>query len=359
MTTAEAGITNPAGLVGLKANQLQVGAEIVDFRFEYETTSPSAGTANGSSTSVLPAAFYAYPLNDDIVLGTSLYGSAGLGFDMSSDWAGKYFINDAEISFLNLVGSIGYKVNEKFSLGGSLLVQQFDLKINTTVPPLLPPGPDRKLNTEGDDVNLGYTLGIMYQFTDVTRIGFHYMSKIEHDLDMGLNIAGDIPIIGTVNTNYVLETAQPSTFSLGVSHQLDQEWRLMGMLAYERWSEFGEMVVKPEGGGSIDANMNLEDIFGIGIAAEHTAPGRTLYFGVTYAESVVSDENRIMALALDESLKLGIGAEWALGNDRFWGLAYELVLIADAPVSETNGTGTLEGKAGDYYIQILSASYRY
>ena len=92
MTTAEAGITNPAGLVGLKANQLQVGAEIVDFRFEYETTSPSAGTANGSSTSVLPAAFYAYPLNDDIVLGTSLYGSAGLGFDMSSDWAGKYLI---------------------------------------------------------------------------------------------------------------------------------------------------------------------------------------------------------------------------------------------------------------------------
>jgi long-chain fatty acid transport protein len=359
MTTAEAGITNPAGLVGLEANQLQVGAEIIDFRFEYETTSPSTGKASGSSTSLVPAAFYAYPLNDNIVLGTSLHGSAGLGFDLSSDWAGKYFINDADISFLNLTGSIGYKVNEKLSLGGSLVVQQFQLEINTTVAPVLPIGPDRSVHTEGDDVNLGYTLGLMYQFTDATRVGFHFNSKIEHDLDMSLNIPADIPIIGPVSTNYVLETAQPSTFSLGVSHQLDQEWRLMGMLAYERWSEFGEMVVKPAGGGSIDANMNLEDLFGIGIAAEHTAPGRTTYFGATYFESAVSDENRIMAMPLDEGLKLGIGAEWALGGDRFYGLAYELILLGDAPVTQTNGTGTLKGEAGDNYIQVLSASYRY
>jgi len=359
MTTAEAGITNPAGLVGLKANQLQLGAEIVDLRLEYETTSPSTGTASGNSTSLVPAAFYAYPVNDDIVLGASLHGSAGLGFDLSSDWAGKYFINDAEVSFLNVTGSIGYNVNEKLSLGGSLVVQQFELEINTTVPPLLPPGPDRKLNTEGDDVNLGYTLGLMYQFTDATRVGFHFISKIEHELDMSLNIPGDIPIIGPVSTTYNLETSQPSTFSLGVSHQLDQEWRLMGMLAYERWSEFGEIIIKPAGGGSIDANLNLEDLYGIGVAAEYSTPGRTMYFGVTYTESAVSDENRIIAFALDESLKLGIGAEWALGNDRFYGLAYELVLIADAPVNQTNGTGTFDGKAGDYYIQVLSASYRY
>lgn len=359
MTTAEAGITNPAGLVGLKANQLQVGAEIIDFRFEYETTSPSTGTASGSSTSLVPSAFYAYPLNDDVVLGTSVYGSAGLGFDLSSDWAGKYFINDAEISFLNLSGTIGYKVNEKLSLGGSLVAQQFDLEINTTIPPLIPLGPDRRVNTEGDDLSLGYTLGLMYQFTDATRVGFHFVSKIEHELDMSLNIPADIPIVGPVSANYSLETSQPSTFALGVSHQLDQQWRLMGMLAYERWSEFGEIIIKPAGGGSIDANLNLEDIYGIGIAAEHTDPGRTLYFGASYFESAVSDENRIIAFALDEGLKLGIGAEWALGGDRFYGLAYELILLGDAPISQTNGTGTLEGKAGDYYIQVLSASYRY
>jgi hypothetical protein len=58
-------------------------------------------------------------------------------------------------------------------------------------------------------------------------------------------------------------------------------------------------------------------------------------------------------------LKLGIGAEWALGNDRFYGLAYEISLQGDAKVNQTNGTGTLDGKAGDYYVQFLSASYRY
>jgi len=351
ITTAEAGITNPAGLTGINASQLQLGVQIVDLRLEFESTSPSTGTAKGSSTSLVPAIFYAYPLNDTIVLGASLSGSAGLGFDFSSDWAGRNFINDAEISFLNLTGSIGYKVNDKLSLGGSLILQQFSLEATTTTPPLIPLGTERKLETDGDDISPGFTLGLMYQVTDATRLGFHYISKIEHELDMDLNINGSrVPIVDEIlSGNFILEGAQPSTFSFGISHQLDQQWRLMAQLAYERWSEFGEIVVKPAGGGSIDANLNTEDIYGIGIAAEYSTPGRTMYFGMSYAESIFSDANRIVSLLADENLKLGIGAEWALGNDRFYGLAYELVIFGDAKTNQTNAAGTtLDGQTGDY-----------
>ena len=355
MNTAEAGVTNPAGLVGIKASQLQLGVEIVDLRFEFESTSPTSGTANGSSTALVPSLFYAHPLNDDVVLGASVNGSAGLGFDMGQDWAGKNFINRAEVSFLNVTGSIGYKVDKKLSLGGSLVVQQFMLEADTNLP--LPANP--QLQMDGDDVNAGYTLALMYQFSDATRIGFNYASKIEHDLDMGVNIAGLAPIIGPVSGNFTLEASQPATFNLGVSHQLDQQWRLMARLAHEKWSDFGELTIRPDSGGSTNVDLKMDDIYEIGIAAEHSAPGRTTYFGFSYAESMVSDENRIIAMPVDEFIKLGIGAEWALGNDRFFGLAYELALFGDANVNQTKGAETLVGQAGDYYIQFLSASYRY
>ncbi len=365
MTTAEAGVSNPAGLTGLKASQLQLGVQIVDLRLEFDSTSPSTGTANGSNTSLVPSTFYAYPVNDKIVLGASIHGSGGLGFDFSSDWAGRNFINDTEFSFLNITGSIGYKVNEKLSLGGAIVIQQFYLEATTTTPALLLPPPlgtERKLDTDGDDINPGFTLGLMYQVADATRIGFHYVSKIEHDLEMDLNINGSrVPVVDeALSGNFVLQGSQPSSFTFGVSHQLDQQWRLMGRLAYEKWSEFGELTIKPAGGGSIDANLNLDDIYDIGIAAEHSAPGRTTYFGLSYAESMVSDENRVISLPAAESIKLGIGAEWALGSDRFFGLAYELAMLGDANINQTNTAGTtLSGTTGDYYIHFLSATYRY
>jgi len=364
-TTAEAGVSNPAGLTGLKASQLQLGVQIVDLRLEFDSTSPSTGTANGSNTSLVPSVFYAYPVNDKIVLGASVHGAGGLGFDFSRNWAGRNFINDTEFSFLNITGSIGYKVNDKLSLGGALIIQQFYLEATTTTPALLLPPPlgtERNLDTDGDDINPGFTLGLMYQFTDATRAGFHYSAKIEHDLEMDLNINGSrVPVVDeTLSGSFVIKGAQPSSFTFGVSHQLDQQWRLMGRLAYEKWSEFGELTIKPAGGGSIDANLNLDDIYDIGIAAEHSAPGRTTYFGLSYAESMVSDENRVISLPVAESIKLGIGAEWALGSDRFFGLAYELAMLGDANVSQTNAAGTtLEGKTGDYYIHFLSATYRY
>jgi len=365
-TTAEAGVSNPAGLTGLKASQLQLGVQVVDLRLEFDSTSPpaSAGTANGSSTSLVPSTFYAYPVNDKMVLGASVHGAGGLGYDFSSDWAGRNFINDTEFSFLNITGSIGYKVNEKLSLGGALVIQQFYLEATTTTPALLLPPPlgtERKLETDGDDINPGFTLGLMYQVADATRVGFHYVSKIEHDLEMDLNINGSrVPVVDEIlSGSFVIQGAQPSSFTFGVSHQLDQQWRLMGRLAYEKWSEFGELTIKPAGGGSIDANLNLDDIYDIGIAAEHSAPGRTTYFGLSYAESMVSDENRVISLPVSESIKLGIGAEWALGSDRFFGLAYELAMLGDAKVNQTNAGGTLNGSTGDYYIHFISATYRY
>jgi len=357
INTAEAGITNPAGLTGLKASQLQLGIEIIDLRLEFESTSPSTGTASGSSTTLAPAVYYAYPVNNNIVLGASVHGAGGLGFDFGSIWAGKNFINDAEFSFLNITGSIGYKVNEKLSLGGGLVIQQFYVEANTTAAPLLPFGPDRKLAMDGDDINPGFTLGLMYQLADATRIGFHYISKIEHDLDMDINItANNPPIIGPgiVAGSFVLKGAQPSSFTFGISHQMNQQWRLMAKLEYDKWSEFGQLAVN---GNSID--LKMDDIYDIGVALEQSTPGRTMYYGVSYAESIYSDENRIISIPADESLKFGIGAEWALGNERFFGLAYELALQGDARINQTNSSGTLTGQAGDYYLQTFSATYRY
>ena len=173
-TTAEAGVTNPAGLTGLKTNQLQLGLQVVDLTAEFKSTSPIVGKKDGGSTELLPAIFYAYRFNDNIVIGTSFHAAGALSFDYGSDWAGKNFLNDIEFAFLNLTGSIGYRVNDQLSIGGALVIQQFSLDLSTTVPPLLPSGTERKLSSDGDDINPGFTLGLMYVFSEDTRVGLHF-----------------------------------------------------------------------------------------------------------------------------------------------------------------------------------------
>ncbi|MGF1756566.1 outer membrane protein transport protein [Photobacterium sagamiensis] len=359
-TTAEAGVTNPAGLVGLKTNQLQLGLQIVDLTAEFKSTSPTVGKKDGGSTELVPAVFYAYRLNDNIVLGTSFHAAGALSFDYGSDWAGKNFLNDVEFAFLNLTGSIGYRVNDQFAIGGALVIQQFSLDLSTTVPPLRPSGTERKQSSDGDDVTPGFNLGLMYDLSDDTRIGFHYTSKIEHELDMDWDSARFPLLDKFLSGNFDLKITTPASYTLGGSHQLDQQWRLMARLAYEQWSDFGELTAKTDI-GTIDGNMNLEDIYDIGIAAEYRTPAWTVYTGISYQEAIVSEEDRLISLPADKSWKLGVGGEWALGNDSYFGLAYELVLIDEAKLSQSNirGTRTLEGKMSDYYIQFLSASYRY
>lgn len=359
-TTAEAGVTNPAGLTGIKTNQLQMGLQIVDLSAEFDSTLPAEEKANGGSISPVPAIFYANRLSDHIVIGTSFHAAGALGFDYGDDWSGRYFLNDVEFAFLNLTGSIGYQVNEQLSIGAALVVQQYYLDLSTSVAPLLPAWQDRTLQSDGDDLSPGYTLGVMYQPTDATRIGFHYISRIDHELEMGWD-SGRFPLLDKfVDGNFKLESAVPASYTLGVSHQLDPQWRLMARIAYEQWSDFGAISAKTES-GKIDSDMNLEDIFDIGIAAEYRTPDWTMHAGISYQEGIVNDEDRLISLPADDSWKLGIGCEWPMGDDRYFGFAYELAVIDNAPLSQTNITGnqTLEGEMSDYYIHFISAAYRF
>jgi long-subunit fatty acid transport protein len=107
--------------------------------------------------------------------------------------------------------------------------------------------------------------------------------------------------------------------------------------------------------------MNLDDIYDIGIAAEYRAPDWTMYAGISHQEGIVNDENRLISLPADDSWKLGIGCEWPMGDERYFGFAYELAVIDNAPLSQTYITGnqTLEGEMSDYYIHFISAAYRF
>ena len=62
-----------------------------------------------------------------LVFGVSMHGASGLGADFCGNWVGKYFFDNVELLALNIMGSVGYEINDQWLIGGGLIVQYFDI----------------------------------------------------------------------------------------------------------------------------------------------------------------------------------------------------------------------------------------
>ena len=83
-------------------------------------------------------------------------------------------------TFVALAGTVGYRLNEQWSIGGGPIVLYTDSTSKARVNNLV--GPDGKIELEEDGFGLGWQLGLMYEFSESARIGAVYRAEIDPDL---------------------------------------------------------------------------------------------------------------------------------------------------------------------------------
>jgi long-chain fatty acid transport protein len=88
---ADAAWTNPAGMTGLKRDQIFSGVQAVIPRVEFDSSTATAGGSDGGNagnTAFIPSFFYVNKLNDRTRLGISLVAPMGGGVNYGAviDW---------------------------------------------------------------------------------------------------------------------------------------------------------------------------------------------------------------------------------------------------------------------------------
>lgn len=361
ITDASLVYSNPAALTKLEGAQLSGGLNYITAKTRYRNAQaqsangqPVIGRSEGSNSlnELVPYVFYSDKVSDSLSWGIGFYVPFGLSSDYDNDFVGRYFADETAIEVLSLQPSIGYKLNEQWSVGMGISVNRVEGTLSkykdhsglcelgeqtTNAMFGAPVYNDAYCNShyevEGDDVAFGYTLGVHGEPIEGTRLALTYHSAIHFKLK-GDSVITNTPILGasvTDNPNFMvvapnlpaidlstgrlaansqlteaskLALTTPATAAFSLDQQLTKELSLQFSAAWTEWSDFQSIdIMSDDANPSLSLNTqlpaNLNNPGQIGYIPEYWHNTWSLAVGATYV--LRSDITLKAGVAYDEN----------------------------------------------------------
>jgi long-chain fatty acid transport protein len=345
---------NPAGMTRLKGNSVSLGAGLLVGNTEFDTDAdtPFSGGDGGDQAGFAPllGSHGVFSITDDLKFGMSVFSISGAALDPNDSWAGRYSLTEIELLTLTANPNVAYRVNEWLSLsaGGQVMYADINYKLAA------PPGGGGNVEIDGDDFAFGYNFGVLFELSPGTRVGATYASKVEPNFSGDLKIqTGGGP---SFSTSSDLEFTFPQLARLGVYHELNDRWALLGTVGWEDWSEFDKLLVSTQAGsGSIPTEWKDTYHFSGGVHYRPTQDWR-LQAGITYDTSPVSDGNRTAYLPMDRQIRYALGAEYQLNERVKVGGAFEFIDLGNARIDDP---AILTGEYKNNHIFMFAAYFSY
>ena len=369
--SADSSWTNPAGMTGLKKDEILTGLQLVAPKIEFDPSVAEAGGKDGGNAgniAVIPAFFMVNKLSDRVRLGFSLVAPQGGAMNYGDDFVGRYGASKVELAAIGGSPSIAYKVNDRFSVGAgvSIIYTQFEQSIAINQSALIPgPGalPDGKVKFD-NMTDLGYQpfLGLTYYLSDRLMLGAVYRAEMDVDLEGDLNfrnLAFPTPPANDIEIGW----DNPQLLKAGLRYEFAPGKRLLFSADWEDWSAFSKNQLAITGGVLNPAGVlerNFKDTWSAGVAfidGSHKSRGYSV--GFSYDSSPVSNKDRTIDLPFDETYKLSTAYAWK-GSKRFdYGFGATLLYFGEGKVDQTAQGVRFKGKFDTNMALFLGGTLRY
>ncbi|MFY9178849.1 MAG: outer membrane protein transport protein [Venatoribacter sp.] len=441
---------NPAGMSKLKRAEISLGGTYLnaDVTFKNGERTNTAGVSshyepaysNGGSLipeKVIPFVYYAHPVNDKLALGFGVFVPLGAETNYSKDALSGGFAGKTKLTTIDFQPAFSYKLTDNLAIGGGLdimyakgeLSKQLDLvpfvpaalgayhplSGNTSLNDPKYMGYENTFNVEGDDIALGWNLGVMWDITPATTLGLTYRSQVKFTLEGdaefaikdgvkafnqdvyqagGVDVGGtkyfdgivpvDLASKGAAATGQVpnqkakVPLTAPQSATVSLAHQLTDALQLQGGITWTDWSSFKYFdVIGKEPGmiselsakstGLTDNYMGhivekWHDSFAYALGASYTLnPQWLLRAGFAYDESPVNKAHRTARVPDNDRKWVTAGARFAPTQDISFdlGLAYAFIKSFSMEEVDYNLNDVQSSKQkikGDYDLNAFGAS---
>ena len=396
---------NPAGMSRLKGNQLSAGIHLIstsaDFSNDGSYKNPLlTGNAvvpgsltgtddDGGTLGVVPNFYLVSEINPDLHLGLGINAPFGLATDYDSDWIGRYHAIKSEVKTIDLNPALSYRVNDRLSVGFGISAQYLKAKLTNAVDfgtvcigsfgavpcggaGVVPLASDGKAEVEGDSWAFGYNLGLLYQFSEQTRLGLSYRSKISHDLDgdaefrVPASFQGLLTFVGSsafTATGASAEVDLPETAIISLFHQINPKWAVMGEIAWTRWSRFEELRIQFDNPAQPDSVQpeNWDDSWRFSLGVNYAPNTKWTYrAGAAYDQTPVpSAKERTARIPGNSRTWLALGVGYNVSQNLSLDVGYAHLFVDNTEIDHAASTGHV--LVGDYdnSVDIFSAQLSY
>lgn len=370
-TDASTASVNPAGMTRLERSQMLVGSQMLYLNTKFDTEfAEFGGEDGGNAGGWVPAASFSYvhKASTDLRLGISVGSYFGLGIDYGNNWSGRYYVEEAEFLTIGINPGLGYRVNEQWSVGGGISIVNSSLEQTVAIRNLGPSQSDGQLKLKDDDWGIGYNLGLLYEYSDRTRLGLTYRSEIDFKYKDAVDVDGLLPplsgianIVGLVNSKVDLQMNLPQAVMFSAYHKVTNQLALLGNIGWQEWSSFGESSISLASESTTDLtqdrNFNNTFHFALGFQYEIDNPW-LLSMGVAYDQSPVSDSNRTPDMPLDRQWRYATGLQYDMSADLTIGCAYVFIDAGSASIDQNRGAlaGEIVGDYSSNYIHAFNVN---
>ncbi len=321
------------------------------------------GSGKTDEKGFVPNAYVVTDLGDRMKLGLGINAPFGLVTEYDPNWVGRYHAIRSDLKTININPTIGYRVNDRLSLGFGVSAMYADVELTQAV---FTPGGDGHAVLAGDDWGLGFNLGVQYDLSDATTLGFAYRSQVKQELEgtSSLTVPGvPFPIVRFISADLTL----PDNASFGVSHAFSSNWTLMADLAWTNWSVFDRLyAVDSNGVPVVDQPEDWKDSWRYSLGMEYS-PGNawTWRAGVAFDETPIpSAELRTPRIPGEDRTWVSFGFSYAASENLSFDLAYAHLFVDDARIDNTTANAppgvnfTLTGEF-ENSTDIISAQLNY
>ena len=366
--SADSSWTNPAGMTGLDKSEMLAGFQVVSPKIEFDSSSASTGNGgdggNAGNTVAIPSFFYVGAVTDRLRLGISSAGLMGGGVDYGDGFTGRYATSLAELGAVGISPAIGFKVNDRFSVGAgvSIIYTRFDMDVAINQSAV--DAPDGKFKiVKADDWGYQPYLGLTWHVTDRAMLGLVYRAEMDVNLEGDAKIHDwNLPVPKPKANSIDVDWDNPQTAKLGLKYVLDDKNLLFLSAGWEDWSKFSSNTLALEGGAlnpEIRLDRKFDDTWNAGIALAHHEGGHATSIGLSYESSPVSDSDRTLDLPFEELYKLSFAYAWQGHKDLDFSLGSTVYLVGDAKIDQTSQGVRTKGEYDTNYIVFFGGTVRY
>ena len=361
---------NVAGITRQKGMQVNLGGTYIAPRATAKNVRGQSGERGANVENVVHAAIspngtVSYQLNDKAFAAIAANSQFGMITKYDPQWVGSDHGITSDLKSGTITPMFAYKATDKLSLGAGVQMQY--VWAHLTSSNTLPHGVRvNNITTNGNDFDMGYQLGALYEFTDSTRVGVGYRSEINHKLKgkMKSSVSPSFPLFNALNQKISAKLTTPAMLSMGVYHDVNEKWAVMAEYQRVFWSSFQNLTFKSQNGGYTISNVkeNWRDTNFYSIGTSYMLDNQwKLRLGLAYDQSAVRYAHRTPRIPDSDRIWYSAGLGYQYNENLSFDIGYTYIQAHKAKMNTAVTKNSGYNVSADYSnsVKVFAFSLNY
>ena len=311
-------------------------------------------SASAGESAIVPAVYGMWSLTPDLKLALAVNAPFGLATEYSTTWAGRFHAIRSELKTVNINPAVAYRINETISVAAGFQAQHAEATLSNAIDADFNLGnglQEAVGQLKGDDWGYGFNLGVMVEFSESTRLGIGYRSEIDSTLE------GQLTVNGSLADTVTADLTTPASATIGLYHDINEQWAVMGEVGWTGWSSFDELRVKFDNLPLADS-VTPEDwddvwFFGAGATWRPTAEW-TIRGGIAFDQSPIPEATRTPRIPGADRTWVSLGAGYEVSPAFSIDVGYTHIFVDDSTVDIAGGTALAFTASYENSVDILA-----